>query len=266
MALIDLGMVAYMSPSWRDGLFRLLLSVAEGRSDEVADVCIELSEVNGDFDERVFRKHVAQIVARQQNASVDEVEVGTLVVEIAQAATAAGIRVPSELTMLGKTLLNLDQVGRTLSPHFKPNESIRKHATELMQQRMKQQLSPAHLFQKALEVNELVQRLPTRINRVVESVAHNRMKFTVDVIDEDVIVDGIQKVANRITIGLILAALIVGSAMMMRVETTFQIAGYPGIAMLMFGAAATIGLWLVIDILMKDRHVKRRPPVQRKHA
>jgi ubiquinone biosynthesis protein len=258
IALIDLGMVAYMSPMWRDGLFRLLLSVAEGRSDEVADVCIELSDIGPDFDERLFRKHTAQIVARQQHASVDEVEVGTLVIEIAQAATAAGIRVPSELTMLGKTLLNLDQVGRVLSPEFKPNDAIRKHANELMQQRVKQQISPAHLFQKALEVNDLVQRLPTNVNRIVDSLSHNKLKMTVDVIDEDIIIDGIQKVANRITTGVILAALIIGSAMMMRVETSFRIAGYPGFAILMFAAAAAMGIGLVIDIMWKDKAVARR--------
>lgn len=257
IALIDLGMVAYLSPSWRDGLLRLLLSLSEGRSDEVADLSIELSDAGPAVDERNFRRHVAQIVSRQQHASVDEVEVGTLVIEIAQAATVAGFRVPSELTMLGKTLLSLDQVGRVLSPEFRPNEAIRRHAGELMSARVKQQTSQAHLFQKALELNDLVQRTPTRVNRIVDALAHNRFKMVVDVIDEDIIVDGMQKVANRITTGLILAALIIGSAMMMRVETSFQIAGYPGFAILMFLAAATQGMWLVLDIVLKDRKVKK---------
>ncbi len=257
IGLLDLGMVAYMSPTWRDGLFRLLLSVAEGRSDEVAEVCMELSEVHEDFDERLYRKKVAQIVARQQNASAQEVEVGRLVVEISQAATQSGMRVPSELTMLGKTLLNLDQIARTLAPDFVPNQAIRQHANELMQQRMRQQVSPAHLFQKALEVSDLVQRLPTRVNRILDAVSHNRLKLKVDVIDENVLVDGMQKVANRITTGVILAALIIGSAMMMRIETTFKIAGYPGFAIVFFLAAGIGGLALVLDVLWKDRAVSR---------
>ena len=258
VGLIDLGMVAYLSPTWRDGLFRLLLAVAEGRSDEVADVCLDFGDALEGFDERVFRKSLAQIVARQQNASVDDIEVGTLVMEISQASTAAGMRVPSELTMLGKTLLNLDQIGRTLSPHFRPNDAIRRHASTLMQQRVKQQVSPAHLFQKALEVNELVQRLPTRINRLFEDLSHNRLKLKVDVIDEKVLIDGMQKVANRITVGVILAALIIGSAMMMKVETSFRLFGYPGFAILFFMAAALGGVILVADVLFKDEAPRKR--------
>jgi predicted unusual protein kinase regulating ubiquinone biosynthesis (AarF/ABC1/UbiB family) len=257
IALIDLGMVAWLSPTWRDGLFRLLLSLAEGRSDEVADVCVELSDANEDFDERIFRKKVAQIVARQQNASAEEVEVGRLVVEISQAATASGIRVPSELTMLGKTLLNLDGIGRTLAPGFQPNQAIREHGRELMMQRVAQQASSAHVFQKALEVNDLVQRMPTRLNRLLESLSHNRLKVKVDVIDENVIIDGMQKVANRITTGLILAALIIGSTMMMKIDTSFRIFGYPGFAILFFLAAAFGGLGLVVNVAWKDRLAAR---------
>ena len=232
IALLDLGMVAYLSPMWRDGLFRLLLSLTEGRSDEVADVCVELAEVD-DFDERLFRKRVGQIVARQRHASAKDVEAGRLVIEICQAAASTGMRVPSELIMLGQTLLNLDQIARTLAPDF--------------------QLSSAHLFQKALEVNELVQRLPTRLNRLLEAVSHNRLKLKVDVIDENVIVEGMQKVANRISTGIILAALIIGSTLMMRVKTSFKLFGYPGFAIVFFLAAAIGGLVLVVDIAWKDR-------------
>jgi ABC-type polysaccharide/polyol phosphate export permease len=72
------------------------------------------------------------------------------------------------------------------------------------------------------------------------------------------VIDGLQKVANRITLGLILAALIVGAAMMMRVETSFRILGYPGLAMLLFLLAGTGGLWLAFQILTHDRAAKRR--------
>ena len=79
------------------------------------------------------------------------------------------------------------------------------------------------------------------------------MKVSVDAIDEKTLVVGFQKVANRITVGLIIAALIVGAAMMMRVETTFQIWGYPGLAILLFLAAAGAGVVLLINILFYDK-------------
>ena len=66
------------------------------------------------------------------------------------------------------------------------------------------------------------------------------------------------KVANRMTLGLLLAALIVGAAMLMRVETTFRLFGYPGFAMLFFLGAAAGGSWLAVTILTSDRPAPKR--------
>jgi ubiquinone biosynthesis protein len=79
----------------------------------------------------------------------------------------------------------------------------------------------------------------------------------VDAIDESTLMDGMQKVANRVATGLILAALIVGAALMMRVETQFQLFGYPGLAIICFLVAAVGGLALVGTILLND--IKSRP-------
>ena len=84
------------------------------------------------------------------------------------------------------------------------------------------------------------------------------MKLNVEVIDEGAVIHGLQKVANRITLGLVLAALIVGAAMLMQVPTTFRLFGYPGLAMLFFLVAAGGGLWLAVTILRSDTPAGRR--------
>jgi ubiquinone biosynthesis protein len=72
--------------------------------------------------------------------------------------------------------------------------------------------------------------------------------------------DGLQKVANRITLGLILASLIIGAAMIMRVETSFKILGYPGLAIILFLIAAMGGLWLAFHIVSADRRAPKQRP------
>ena len=260
IGLVDLGQVGHLSPRWRDGVFRLLLAVAEGRSEDAADVAIEFSEVSERFDERMLRRRVAAIVAWQQHATVEEVEVGRLVFEIARASSQSGLYVPSELTMLGKTLAALDQVGRALAPDFKPNEAVRDASRRLMAERLKQEMSQASLMSKAIELNELVTHMPARASRVLDRLARDQLKIKVDVIDEHVIVEGVQKVANRITLGLVVAALIVGSAMLMRIETKFTLLGYPGLAILFFFAAVLCGLGLAFEVLVRDEKPRRRRP------
>lgn len=256
IALIDLGMVGRIMPGLQEQLLQLLLAIAEGRGDDAADIAIKLGERKEDFAEKEFKHAIAEIVAKQQGATVEQMQVGRLVLEVTQASGENGVRVPPELTMLGKTLLNLDQVGRAIEPSFDPNASIRRNAAQIMQQRLMKSLSPGNLFSGVLELKDLLQRLPSRVNKILDAIANNELKVSVDAIDEKTLVLGFQKVANRITVGLIIAALIVGAAMLMQVETSFRIWGYPGLAILLFLAAAAGGVALLINILFYDKGEK----------
>lgn len=112
--------------------------------------------------------------------------------------------------------------------------------------------SALSLISTVLEMKDLVERLPGRVNRILDAVANNELEVKVDAIDEARLMAGFQKVANRITLGLLLAALIIGAAMLMRVDTSFRILGYPGLAIIFFLLAAEGGIALMLTILLKD--------------
>jgi hypothetical protein len=163
-----------------------------------------------------------------------------------------------DLALLGKALLNLDEIGRVLDPEFDVNASLRENANTLMRRRLWKMATPANIWTSAIEVREFAERLPARINRILDGLAGNDLRLKVEVIDHGSIIEGLQKVANRIALGLVLAALIVGAAMLMRVPTPFTILGYPGIAMLLFLAAAGGGFWMAWTILFGDVHTRTR--------
>ncbi len=257
IALIDLGMVARIPPGHQEALLQLLLAISEGRGDEAADIGLKMGERRTDYDEKQFRNRVAELVVKSRDASVAQIDVGQLVLEVSRASGQCGVRLPSEFTMMGKTLLNLDQVVITLDPSFDPTGTIRDQASSLMARRMVRAASPANLFSKALEVKDFADRLPSRVNRLLDMAANNDFVVQVDAIDEKLLMEGLQKIANRITLGLVLAALIVGAAMLMRIETSFTILGYPGIAMLLFLAAAGGGILLIFNIIVNDERAKR---------
>ncbi len=253
IALLDLGMVGRIMPRLQEQLLQLLLAIAEGNGDEAANIAIKIGDRKEDFDSAQFTSRIADIVAREKSATVEQLQVGRLVLEVTQVAAESGVRVPPELSMLGKTLLNLDQVGRALAPEFDPNASIRRNAAEIMQQRLVRGLSPGNLFSGVLELKDLLARLPARLNKILDALSDNQFKVSVDAIDERTLIEGFQKVANRITMGLVLAALIVGAAMLMRVETSFRIWGYPGFAIIFFLVAAGGGIALLVNILFYDK-------------
>ena len=258
LALLDLGMIGRISPVMQENLLKLLLAISEGHGEETADRAAEIGEKLDTFDEAEFRRHIAELVSTYQNAKVEEIQIGKVVLEVSRAAGQAGVRLPSELTMLGKTLLHLDEIARTLDPAFDPNASVRRNAAELLQRRMRKSASPASLYASLLEAKDFIEKLPGRVNKVLDILANNQLRLDVDAIDETLLIDGLHKIANRIALGLILAALIVGAALLMQVPTIFRILGYPGLAILFFLAAAAGGLVLVFSILVSDRTLPDR--------
>jgi predicted unusual protein kinase regulating ubiquinone biosynthesis (AarF/ABC1/UbiB family) len=226
--------------------------VSENQADDAMKVVLSMGSAREDADQARFQRDVTDIVAQHQELAQQQPQVGRVVLMLMRAAAVNGIRMPPELAMIGKTLLNLDEIGRTLAPRFDPNAAIRRHAGEITQQNMSRDLSIGALFSAAVDVKNFVQQLPGRVNRILDLVAENKMKVEVDAIDEARLMEGMQKVANRITVGLILAALIVGAALLMNVETSFELFGYPGLAILLFLGAAAGGVMLVASILMND--------------
>jgi ubiquinone biosynthesis protein len=258
VALIDLGMVGWISSAMQENLLKMLLAISEGKGEEAAERAAEIGEKLETFDEPEFRRRVVELVGEYQNTRLEQIQVGKVVMEVSRVSADAGMRLPAELTMLGKTLLHLDEIGRTLDPSFDPNASVRKNAAELLQKRMRKSASPANLYASLLEAKDFAQKLPGRVNKVLDILANNQLRLDVDAVDERLLIDGLHKIANRISLGLVLAALIVGAALLMQVPTQFRILGYPGLAILLFLAAAFGGLWLVVSILVRDREPTAR--------
>ncbi len=258
LALIDLGMVGRLSGPMQDRLFRLMLAIADARGDEAASVLLAMGEKGDDFDEMRVRRLIIQMVGRYQHVAARDLNVGRVMLEMARAGTTHGVRMPPELALLGKALLNLDLIGRRLDPEFDVNASMRRNATQLMQRRFVKTLTQGSAFSTALEVRDFAERLPGRLNRILDALSGNDLRLKIEVIDHGSIIDGLQKVANRIALGLVLAALIVGAAMLMQVETRFTILGYPGFAMLLFLAAAAGGFWMAWTVLAGDVRTRTR--------
>ncbi len=257
LALIDLGMVARTTPHMQEKLLQLLLAIAEGRPDSAARVAIDIGEPRPNFDESAFRKQLATLIQGHLDNNINQMEIGTVILGLTKSAGDCGIKVPSELTLLGKTLLNLDQVGRTLDPSFNPNACIRQNAAKLMEQRMIKGISPMHMYTSVVESKEFLEKLPGRFNKILDLAASNNLRMQIDTIDEAVLVDAAQKVANRITLGLVLASLIMGASLLMRVPTTFHLFGYPGLAIICFILAASAGFGLVVQIAIYDQKPKK---------
>jgi predicted unusual protein kinase regulating ubiquinone biosynthesis (AarF/ABC1/UbiB family) len=262
LAIFDLGMIAHVPPKRRDRLLKLLFAAVDGRGEDVANEGISISTRLEDFDEERYQREVGQLVAQYAARSGGRtVSEGRLVLDLTRIATACGLRTPPELSLLGKTLLNLESICDALDPDMDAKDIVRDHLEDVMRQRLRRSLSPAGLAGELIEVEGLIREAPRKVGNLLTLLSENRLQVRIDGLDDSKLMENMQKIANRITVGLIIAALLVASALMMRVDTGNRLFGYPAVAIVMFMVAALLGLFVVGSVLLTDR--KARPKEER---
>ena len=255
IALLDIGMVARIAPAYRERLVKLFLALADGRPDEVARVARTLGEELVDYDADAFERAVTEIVGRSAEASLADLDVGAVVLQLTRRAGEAGLKMDPEMVMLGKALLNLDQVAATLDPAFEPRDALRRHTTDLMKSSMK--TSPAAMFASVLEAKEFVEALPGRVNRAFDAVGNGHFELRVKAFDEDEFLRGLHKLANVIATGLVLAAMILASALLARSGSNGPSAENR-IALVVFIVSVVIALTMLTKIALQTRRVRTR--------
>ncbi|RYD22484.1 MAG: AarF/ABC1/UbiB kinase family protein, partial [Verrucomicrobiaceae bacterium] len=128
IAILDLGMIGRLNQRMRDQMVHLLAGIADGDGVQTAEAAMRIGESRGEpVDRNLFINSIEDIVGSVKMRSLENLQIGAVVLLVMQACAKAGIRIPGEISLLGKTLMNLDRVGITLAPGFDPNESIRRH-------------------------------------------------------------------------------------------------------------------------------------------
>jgi ubiquinone biosynthesis protein len=249
LALIDFGMTARLSSRMRDSATRLLMALGDSRGDEVADTLIDMGEPATDFDRAGYTNEIATLIARNVGLSAGEVEAGRVLYEVIDLSYGHGLKLPAEMTLLAKALFNLDGVTRSLDPSFMTLATIREFSNEIAMKRAKRDLSPRRFYQIALESSDLLAALPRRLDQITSRLANSDIATHVDVPQLPSLIVALQKVANRIFSGLVLAGLLVASAMLL---PYWRVLGLTG-----FVVAAVIALYMVFTIMLSDRSSDR---------
>jgi predicted unusual protein kinase regulating ubiquinone biosynthesis (AarF/ABC1/UbiB family) len=250
LALIDFGMTARLSDSLRRQVVRLLLDLADNRGDDAAEAMVEIGTELPGFDREAYVREVASLMTRNYNLSLAELDTGKVLYELINTSYQRRLRLPGELTLLAKALFNLDTVTRSIDPTYSPIPTIREFGNQIVAERARRDLNPRRLYQLATEGSDFVMALPHRLDLITSRMASNEFQTKVDVPQLTLMMEALQKVANRVFSGLVLAGLLVASAMLMQYRRALGTTG--------FVFAGVIGVWMVLAILWSDREKDRK--------
>lgn len=245
LGMIDFGMTARLSPVMRDLCLRMLLGLADERGNEVAEAFEAMGETLPDFDRGKYQRDISSIVSHNYNLSIGDMNTGNVLNEMISASFNAGLRLPAELTLLAKAMVHLDSVTRSLDPSFDPMDTVRSYMQEVAQDRMKSQFNSRQLYRVLSQSAALLAALPQRLDLITARLANNELQARVDIPQVDHLLEGTQKVANRVFTGLVLAGLLVSSGMLLEHQPALGTAG--------FLIAGGLALYMVVSIIWNDR-------------
>lgn len=256
VVLLDFGMVSRISHEFQDEIIKMLLAISSNRGAEVADACIRMSETGEAFDAVKFVREISAIVSAVHDVSAREINTGQLIFNVISIAGSNEVKVPAELAMLAKTLLHLDGITKKLDPKYDPQQVIRDYAEKLMTLKLRQKFAPRNFYPALLDLNQLVLDFPHRAREIIDMAALGKLTFGLKLTQAEEFIAGMHKIANRITVGVIIAAIIVASALMMRTAPFLATVGYV--------AASVIGLYLVISTILNDRKDQEKAKIKGK--
>ena len=249
LALLDYGMIAFVSRENQLRLMALLITLVERDGDRTARASIEMGIVGKDFREARFRAEVGHLVARYSGMTLKELPFGLIVRDLLVLCIRNDIQVPPEMVLLGKTLLNLEPICRKLGPDMDPVSTMKDVSMRLLEEQIRRDISTERLMSLMLEVRSFLYDVPLSVRRVLTQLANNELRVGIEIEKAEQMQVAVRDVANRITLGVITAALIMGSALLVRVGAGLTIFDLPIIAFLGFFMAAGLGIFVVVQIL-----------------
>ena len=261
-ALSDLGRGAQGAPRRRERRRKWRSAAAAARGEDVARELVAIGTRLEQFDDMAFARDTGQLVARYATGGRRTSE-GKLLLDLVGIAAERGLRVPPEISLLGKTLLNLERVADALDPDMDVQALVESHLESIMRAQLRRSFTSANLAGELLEMQGLLRDAPRKISDTLSLLAENRLQVRLDGLDHSRLMENMQKIANRIAAAVVTAALLLSSAMLMRVQTESTLFGYPTLAVLLFLIGAVLGIAIALSALIFDRRARpneRRGP------
>jgi len=250
IGLLDFGMVGRLSDTRRRQFAGLLGAVVERDDAALVDLLLDWSP-SGDADVEMLEQDCAAFLDRYQGVPLRDLDVTAVLRDVTEVVRQNDLSLPTDVTMLVKVFVTLEGLGRALDPDFDMAAHVEPAARRMMQALY----SPRAVARRGIsEVRKLLTELPRELRAVVTRARRGGFKVEFELRRLQEFGDQIDRSANRITIGLIVSALIVGTSIAMTVDTGPQLFGVPFIALIGFLSSLMVGAALLWAMIRSGRH------------
>ena len=257
IGLMDFGIVGWLTPDLIDNLARAFLALLNRNFDQLIELYIDFGLISDEIDiekfKREFKSDLVYLLEPLYDLNISEVNFPEYLETMTLLVVKHGIKVPSDLLLVNRTILIVDNIGRQLDPEFNLITAAEPYAAQLIKNRM----SPQRIFDKTkenlLDISDLLIDTPKQINRLLRKTLRDEISFKMDPIGMDKLITDIDRSSNRLAFSIVVAATIVGSSMLVQSDIGGKIFGLSTVGVVGFVVAFFLGLRLLISIIKSGR-------------
>jgi ubiquinone biosynthesis protein len=254
LCFIDCGMTGRVEESMRKDLAMLLYGVSENNIDNVTKSFLSLGDISlDDVNERELRKDLQDFIERFTEGPLGDVDMGSMLTAFLEGLRKHNVKCPGDLILMIKALITIEGVGKELSPSFNLVDYAKPTIEKLVRSQFGISAIKSRTEVSALLWAQLAERLPNDATRILDRIRRNKVRLNIDSESIEHMTDAIERSSKNISWALVIAALIVGSSIMVLANRTDSIDIRSALGLAGYLFAGTLGVWRIIQHLRYGR-------------
>lgn len=257
IAFLDFGIVGRVSDELKETMAGTFLALIQRDFDRLIDQYIELGIVPEDVDIDIFRRDfksdLSDLLEPLYGLTLQEINFAQYLDAVTHLAIKHNLRIPSDLLLINKAMLILENLGRQLDPNFDFVAASEPFASKII----KKKVSPLRLYNKArkniMEIGDFAFLFPRQLKQIIKKTLRDDIQIKMFHVNLPEFIKDMDRSSNRIAFAMIVSAMIVSSAIMHATGVGPKIFGISILGLSAFGFAFFMGIWLIISIIRSGR-------------
>ncbi|MBW4055636.1 MAG: ubiquinone biosynthesis protein UbiB [Proteobacteria bacterium] len=253
ICVLDYGIVGRLDDELKTFLTDILSAIVNRDMDEVVSLLLFAGDISDSLDIRALKRDLFNFIDGYYEIPLKEIEVGRMLMEFIEIITLYSIRIPSDLMLLAKSLVLIEGMGRALDPAFDMVEHLRPFIAKALRQKASPRRITRELQQVLSSYLSLARNIPRDLKEIINRINRNKFKIDLEHRGLDKFTADFDRSINRLSTSMILAAVIIGSSIIMQTDKGPKFMGFPVFAFMGYTVAGFVGLWLVYAIIRSGR-------------
>jgi ubiquinone biosynthesis protein len=247
--LLDWGMVGRLTQRDRYEIVDLITAIVESDSRRLMEAVLTITSPRGDVDRRALERSLMDILDAHLVASVGELRLGPLILDVMELVRQYELKIPADLFMMIKSLVTAESTVRMIHPEMNIVSEIRPHLERIAAKRFHPGAILRRIRAGIQQLALAPTKFPTRIGDIIAKMEQGRLRIGFEHRNLEGLQHTLEKIFSRLTMGVIVAALIIGSSLIITTGIPPIVIGYPLLGLAGYLVSAILGLWLIFDIL-----------------